>query len=106
MIQGDRNVLIGAGVTQGTASDTLLIGSGTDHLVVGTFGTPANASFTMNAGHIEIDVASMPTSYDSANRNRVWLDGAGTASGNDKGGVLRIGPVNDGSVANTMNSQL
>ena len=91
-----------------TTNDTLLIGKGSTHILEAEMKAPnAGAKFIIRAGHIELDVDNMPTAYDSTNHNRIWLDGAGTASGTNKGGVLRIGPVTDGTEGNgEVNSQL
>ena len=48
-LQGSNNIFIGCGVTKGTASDTLLIGKGSTHLITGVFGTAANAEIELNA---------------------------------------------------------
>ena len=67
----------------------------------------SSQTFKINAGHLEIDVASMPTVFNSTWPNRVWLDGAGTATGATKGGILRVGPVSDGADSDgTVNNQL
>ena len=51
--------------------------------------------FVTKNSHVEISsIAIIPTSYNSSYPLRVWLDGAGTATGSNVSGVLRIGQIN------------
>jgi hypothetical protein len=51
--------------------------------------------FVTKNNYVEVSsLALLPTSYDANNPLRVWLDGAGTATGSNVSGVLRVGQVN------------
>ena len=73
----------------------IMIGNKHHTLLVGKCENNANSTFKINAGHIEIDVDDLPTSYNSNFPNRVWSDL----------GILRVGPIYDGTIANTTNNR-
>ena len=51
--------------------------------------------FVTKNNYVEVSSLSLlPTSYDSNNPLRVWLDGAGSSTGSNISGVLRVGQVN------------
>ena len=73
----------------------IMIGNKHHTLLDGKCENNANSTFKINAGHIEIDVSNLPTSYNSNFPNRVWSDL----------GILRVGPIYDGSIPNTTNNR-
>ena len=51
--------------------------------------------FVTKNNYVEVSSLSLlPTSYDASNPLRVWLDGAGSSTGSNISGVLRVGQVN------------
>ena len=78
---------------QQTESNKLKIGTYQNQQIIsGVMGSTSSASeLQLNAGNVELARSDLPTAYDSANPNRIWVDGTGT--GSNKSGVLRIGDV-------------
>lgn len=81
---GDRNIYIGTNTgSSGTESDRFALGSRNIPLIEGTMqDTARQQAFKINAGHIEVDVDSIPEEYHPDFPNRVWTDGK----------FLRVGP--------------
>ena len=91
---GSNCIYIGENVGfQQAESNKLRIGTfQNQQLIVGTMGSTSAASeLQLNAANVELARSDLPTAYDSANPNRIWVDGTGT--GSNKSGVLRIGDV-------------
>ena len=79
-LSGSNCLYLGAGVNEANGDSRLLIGAGSDHLITGTFGTPANASIDLNADSIKVP-STIKTQVDLANLavGQVYVD---TSAGN------------------------
>ena len=77
---GSNCVMIGKDVTAEPAHSRLLIGTGNDHLIKGTFGTTANAEVELNADTIKLP-STIKTQADLAKLSvgQVYVD---TSDGN------------------------
>ena len=110
---GSKNVMLGtqAGF-QHNGSNCIYIGENqgfqaaeSNKLKIGTFqnnqiisgtmnSSSADSELKLNCGFLELDRENLPTSYNSSFPDRIWVDGAGTSTGSNISGVLRVGPVN------------
>ena len=79
-LTGSNCLYLGAGVNEANGDSRLLIGSGADHLIKGTFGTTANADIELNADNIKVP-STLKTQADLANLSvgQVYVD---TSAGN------------------------
>ena len=75
LLTGSNCLYLGAGVNEANGDSRLLIGSGSEHLITGTFGATANADIELNADTIKVP-STIKTQADLANLSvgEVYVD--------------------------------